>query len=274
MNMHTLRNTLPRTLMRMNSLETGGSLVFLPDFGGNVIYAQPIQKVLSTEFSCFGARLAPDMVADLDNLSLIEIAERFATDIHQSDIPRPIHICGFSFAGLLAFETARHLSTIEPETGELLILDTSIRSRALIARFLRNPLQEILYIARYAARNWRTLLPGGRDPLVLHRYGQIRMELENHAEAHRSIIQQLYAKMAEYQPRPWNGSVTVFRAEETPLGQRLDDLGWAHLISGVLTLVNVPGDHLSMLRNPDNAVVLVEKMRLRLETVKKELVDV
>lgn len=47
--MQRSQNSLPRTLMRMNSAETGGSLVFLPDFGGHVIYAQPIQKVLSSE---------------------------------------------------------------------------------------------------------------------------------------------------------------------------------------------------------------------------------
>ncbi|MEX1036419.1 MAG: hypothetical protein WDZ54_10715 [Sneathiella sp.] len=274
MNMQQSRNTLPRTLLRMNGLETGGSIVFLPDFGGNVIYAQPIQKVLSKEFSCFGARLAPDMVESLDTLSLVEIAMRFAVDIHQSDIPRPVHISGFSFAGLLAFETARHLSTLEPATGELFILDTRIRSRRLITRFLHNPIQEFLYAARYAFRNWRSLLPGSSDPLILHRYGQIRMDLGKHAEAHRTIIRQMYAKMAQYHPRPWTGSATLFRAEEVQWGNRLDDLGWGHLIDGPLTLVNVPGDHLSMLRTAENAAVLADKMRLQLETIQKESGDV
>lgn len=274
MNMLMSRRTLPRTLMRMNSLDTGGSIVFLPDFGGNVIYAQPIQKVLSKEFSCFGTRLAPDMVEALDSLSLIEIAERFAVDIHQSDIPRPIHICGFSFAGFLAFEMARHLSTLEPETGELLILDTRMRPLSLFTRFLHNPIQESIYSVRYFVRNWRSLLSGADDPLILHRFGQIRMDLGNHAEAHRTIIRQMYAKMAEYHPRPWSGSATIFRAEELPWGCFLDDLGWGRLIGGPLVLVNVPGNHLSMLRSAENAVVLADKMRLRLEAVKKELGDV
>ena len=272
--MQNSRSSLPRTLMRMNSAETGGSIVFLPDFGGNVIYAQPIQKILSAGYSCFGARLAPDMVESLDDLGLTEIAERFAADIHQCDIPRPVHICGFSFAGLLAFETTRHLFTLEPQRGELFILDTRIRPRTLSARFLRYPLQEVLYAVRYTARNWRTLMPGREDPLILHRYGQIRMDLNNHAEAHRTIIRQMYAKMAEYTPRPWTGSATVFRAEDIPWGYRLDDLGWGHMVDGPLTLINVPGDHLSMLRKAENAAVLADKMSLRLETVEKESVDV
>ena len=272
--MQRSQNSLPRTLMRMNSAETGGSLVFLPDFGGHVIYAQPIQKVLSSEYSCFGARLAPDMVAVLDDLGLTEIAARFAADIHQSDIPRPVHICGFSFAGLLAFETARHFSALEPWAGELFILDTRIRPRTVGARFLRNPMEEMLYAARYTARNWRTLLPGMEDPLILHRYGQIRMDLGNHAEAHRAIIRQLYAKMAEYTPLPWTGSATVFRAEDIQWGYRLDDLGWGRVIEGPVTLIDVPGDHLSMLRAAENAAVLADKMRLRLEAVQKESVNV
>lgn len=274
MNMQMSHRTLPRTLMRMNSLDTGGSIVFLPDFGGNVIYAQPIQKILSKEYSCFGARLAPDMVEALDSLSLIDIAERFAVDIHQTDIPRPIHICGFSFAGFLAFEVARHLSTLEQETGELLILDTRMRPRSMFARFLHNPIQESLYAVRFFIKNWRSLLSRADDQLILHRYGQIRMDLGNHAEAHRTIIRQLYGKMAEYHPRPWTGSATIFRAEEIPWGFFLDDLGWGRLIRGPLSFVNVPGNHLSMLRNAENAAVLAEKLRLRLEAVDKEQVDV
>ena len=132
----------------------------------------------------------------------------------------------------------------------------------------------MLYAARYTARNWRTLLPGTEDPLVLHRYGQIRMDLGNHAEAHRAIIRQLYAKMAEYTPLPWTGSATVFRAEDIQWGYRLDDLGWGRVIEGPVTLIDVPGDHLSMLRAAENAAVLADKMRLRLEAVQKESVNV
>jgi thioesterase domain-containing protein len=258
----------------MNIAENGGSIVFLPDFGGNVIYAQPVQKVLANEFSCFGSRLAPDMVEKLDELSLVDIAERFAADIHQSDIPRPIHICGFSFAGLLAFETARHLSELGERRGELLILDTRIRHRKFLARLISNPLQEILYAGRYLMRNWRAVLPGLEEPLILHRYGQIRMDLGNHAEAHRVIIRQMYDKMAVYYPRPWEGSASVFRASEIQWGYRLDDLGWGRLIGNSICFVDVPGDHLSMLRNAENAAVLADRMNFRLKTVQKELTDV
>ncbi|TNE33822.1 MAG: hypothetical protein EP348_12170, partial [Alphaproteobacteria bacterium] len=190
------RNALPRSLLKMNGLETGGSIVFLPDFGGHVLYAQPIQKILSAEYSCFGARLAPDMVEALDKLSLVDIAKRFAVDLHEAGIPRPIHICGFSFAGLLAFETARHLAVRE-KIGELLILDTRIRPRKFVSR-MRNPVREALYAARYIVYRLPDLLTDRQDPFILQRYGQIRMDLRKHAEAHRTIIRQMYDKMAAY----------------------------------------------------------------------------
>lgn len=252
---------MPRTIVRMNKTANAGSLVFLPDFGGNVIYAQPLVRALVEDISCYGMRLAPEMVENLDRLSLVDIAKRFAEDLRRANLPQPLHIAGFSFAGLLAFETARHVNDPTANAGELIILDMRIQPREFLPRLRLYPVQELFYCARFIAHNWKRLLPGGQNPLILHRYGQIRMDLSRHAEAHRMIIRQLYGKMATYRPRPWTGSATVFRAKELRWGHRLDDLGWSSMIDGPLSLITVPGDHLTMLSNPDNAAVLAGKLR-------------
>ena len=60
---------------------------------------------------------------------------------------------------------------------------------------------------------------------------------------YRAGLNQLAAK-------PYNGDVVLFRAMESSFGWRPRDLGWGRFIDGRVTLLDVPGNHLSMMRDP------------------------
>ncbi|WP_420854558.1 thioesterase domain-containing protein [Sneathiella marina] len=247
------------TVFTMSKCATGGSLVFFPDFGGNVLYAKPIVQKLSNDVNCYGIRLKPDMIENLENLSLIDAAARFARDIAEANLPEPINVCGFSFAGYFAFETAHWLSKSHAIFCRLFILDTTIRSKNIQSRLLQSPLQELLYAIRYLGSNWRRLISRNIDPMMLHKYGQIGFDLNRHPESYRHIIRQMYKMMSTYNPREWKtGSAIVLKAGQNNKIWRYGngDLGWDKFIHGSVTTHNVPGDHLSMLRDPDCASVL------------------
>lgn len=247
----------------MSKCSTGGSLVFFPDFGGNVLYAKPIVQKLSEGINCYGIRLAPDIVENLDNLSLIDTAARFARDIAEANLPAPINVCGFSFAGYFAFETAHWLSKSHATFSRLFILDTTIRSKSFYARLVQSPLLEVLYAVRYLDRNWRHLFSKKIDTMILYKYGQISFDLSRHPESYQHIIRQMYRMMSTYNPREWeNGAAIVFKAGQNNnlWNYGIGDLGWNRFIHGPVTTHNVPGDHLSMLRDPDYADVLTNML--------------
>jgi hypothetical protein len=60
-----------------------------------------------------------------------------------------------------------------------------------------------------------------------------------------------YQALREYQPKPYPGRVTLFRARVRPL-LRLHgrDLGWARLAGGGLDVIDIPGNHQTLLTAP------------------------
>lgn len=68
-----------------------------------------------------------------------------------------------------------------------------------------------------------------------------------------------------YKPRPFKGPVTIFSTAKF-FGGRMDPMNaWAKTITGQLNIVPVPGDHMSMLKFPQ-AAVLAEKIKEQLQS--------
>lgn len=55
--------------------------------------------------------------------------------------------------------------------------------------------------------------------------------------------------IANYHPRPYPGSVVLFRAEDRRLTRTYAKaLGWNRIARGGVRVIRVPGDHLTMLQ--------------------------
>jgi thioesterase domain-containing protein len=60
-----------------------------------------------------------------------------------------------------------------------------------------------------------------------------------------------YQALREYAPAVYAGRVTLFRARTRPLfREHGPDLGWGRLAGGGLEVVDVPGNHDTVLREP------------------------
>ncbi|MEO5695797.1 MAG: thioesterase domain-containing protein, partial [Burkholderiaceae bacterium] len=229
-----------------------GSVVFCPDYGGNVMYARPLVPLLvEADLRCLGLRLTPAMLEAPGGLDIGALGRTFAADIRQARLPRPLHLVGFSFAGIVAFETARHLTDPAAEPARLWIVDTHIHRLFPLRYLLRGLRGELGYAVRWLLRNRRRLVTGRRDSDVLDHYGQMRFDLSQHPHAYRIVIRRLYEALARYRPKPWGGSATVLRAREDVWPHIPDDLGWARLIRGGLTTIALQTDHLGLLQRSD-----------------------
>ena len=63
-----------------------------------------------------------------------------------------------------------------------------------------------------------------------------------------------------YVPKPYAGPMTLFWAEERPVGATDSRLGWRDLARGSLEVIVVPGDHASMMTET-HVQVLAEKLK-------------
>jgi thioesterase domain-containing protein len=95
-----------------------------------------------------------------------------------------------------------------------------------------------------------------------------------------------YRAGTTYEPRPYEGKVTLFRAMEQPRGIFEDrTLGWGPLVLGGLEIYDTPGHHGAIVREPRSRVLAeqlkdaLSKVELQVKTVppeepERELVEV
>lgn len=250
---------LPPTLVRLTPPAPAGTLVFMPDLGGSVFYARALVQEIGALVGCLGARLDAPLFARLDRLTLPELGRHLAEDIARAALPQPLCLAGFSFAGSVAFEAARHLARLGVQVDTLWLLDTEVLRIIPGFRPWRTaPLAEARRVVGFTRRNWRVLLGGAPDPDILHVYGQVPMYLREHPKGCRDIIRGLYRAMTDYHPEPWSGPLLPRRivVVRGTLERRFRgfpaDLGWRHLIPHC-DLVDVSGQHLGMMT--DHAAV-------------------
>jgi thioesterase domain-containing protein len=78
------------------------------------------------------------------------------------------------------------------------------------------------------------------------------------------VLEAHYQALRDYQPRPYPGKVTLFRARVRPLFRlHGHDLGWSALARGGLEVVPIPGNHETILREP-HVHALARALRQRL----------
>ncbi|HTQ78867.1 MAG TPA: thioesterase domain-containing protein, partial [Thermoanaerobaculia bacterium] len=192
----------------------------------------------------------------------------------------PYHLIGWSFGSLVAFEMARRLRA-QGEAVPLLVLGDP---RDPGPSTTMQDADEVLVLAFFASeaglaveeQELRQLAGEERLAHLVDRAreaGLISAEigLATGIEYLRrlvSVFQASWRAARDYVPGPYAGPVTIFRAAETMQGapNEVGDGGWGAYCSTPPALYRVPGNHQSLLREPNvqtSAAVLRELLRQR-----------
>jgi thioesterase domain-containing protein len=174
----------------------------------------------------------------------------------------PYCLAGLSFGGLLAFEIAQQLRDRGEEIALLALFD-SILPRARKRKLVPWLAHRLGALARFDLSAMR------RGPLPSSRpsdSGIVPARPMSSDEDFARIRAAIYARAAaayEARIRPFAGRVTYFRASERHCapGWVLDERGgWADVVTGGLEIVDIPGDHVGILRHP-GVELLAGKLR-------------
>jgi amino acid adenylation domain-containing protein len=187
----------------------------------------------------------------------------------------PLALAGWCAGGVLAYEMAQQLTARGIEVP-LLVLFDSHNGAAQNAHWLsRERLQYHLAMASrlpadslmaYGRERLRTLAERIRTKAWRARY---RIKLITGQSISDSLChpdQVLRLAASEYSPRPYSGLVLLFRPQSRPAGDRADAAsGWRELAPR-LRVVDVPGNHVEMFREP-NVAVMAEAFKAALRGV-------
>ncbi|HYC03628.1 MAG TPA: amino acid adenylation domain-containing protein [Azospirillaceae bacterium] len=168
--------------------------------------------------------------------TLEELAARYLAAVRARQPQGPYSLAGWSFGGLVAFEMARQLAVLGETVTHLLLVDSHlVRPDAT------------LHYADMLDRAFHAQVLGERGPE--NAVGDADLEALRHrlaADARLALA---------YRGGPYAGPVTLLRASERP--ETVDPApAWRALLDDRLRVLDVPGDHYSLWREPHYPALL------------------
>ncbi|MGK5631436.1 thioesterase domain-containing protein, partial [Streptomyces sp. URMC 123] len=216
---------------------------------------------------------------------LEDLAAHYVTAVRQAFPHGPYRLGGLSFGGLVAFEMAQQLVAAGEEVDVLTLFESSLPGTPPDRG---GPRELLAYRTHHYARVFelifhRSVRLSEQELLPLDEQGQLDLLHQRVAEvldgdigvdlfrATVEAVRTARAMMRGYRPAPWDGPLHLFLGRE-PMPEGINDpefyrpdraLGW-DAVAPRLEIVDVPGDHLTLL-NPPNVEVLARHLRPLLE---------
>ena len=169
--------------------------------------------------------------------SVETMAKHLISELRQVRPSGPYYLMGYSFGGIVAYEMAQQLTAAREEVPLLALLDTYAPGLYATAREQEKKFYEPLKSAVFRWLISRKLRAGERVPVRLRNF---------------HIIDTYDRAALAYAAKPYAGRLTMMKA----IGSwGADEMGWSALAKGGLDVVRVPGDHYSMISEPQVARV-------------------
>jgi len=207
------------------------------------------------------------------------MAADYIAEMRQVQPDGPYMLGGFSGGGITAYEIAHQLEAAGQEVSLVVMLDTPLPLRRPLERRDRLLIQAaeirrkgLTHLLGWPLRRLKWEISKRRAPVV--------DQAQDHQFHNAAIEAAFIAAVEGYQPRAWDGPLTLFRPPQVghwqvSQGRMVDsqraylmhDNDWGQYVPGV-EVHEVPGDHDSMVLEP-NVRVLAARMKTAIETAEK-----
>jgi len=182
----------------------------------------------------------------------------------------PYAFVGWCVAGALTFEVARQMAASGQKVAMLAMMDTwapghvrrlgSLRGRLTDWAYRFCLVRKELRRVRRGEQSWRTFIGNreivkklaalfGRSPTVAKATDGDR---QHNAEAFDTwLLDYLENLMQRYEPKPYEGKISLFRSFEEPHGLWIDQaMGWKAFARAGVEVTVISGDHYSVFNDP------------------------
>jgi thioesterase domain-containing protein/acyl-coenzyme A synthetase/AMP-(fatty) acid ligase/acyl carrier protein len=258
-------------LVPINQQGTRLPLFCVHALGGEVLCYVDLTRFLGTDQPVYGLQARAWSGLDLEDPESIEaIAAEYVAALRTVQPAGPYRILGYSLGGLVALEMARLLQSQGEELHLLAILDTLITGEEItkwdvpeiLAGLVSNhPCVSVEHLRRldddleaqltyFVERTTEAGIVPGLDLKTARCWARACI-------AHRKVRK-------TYEPTPLQGHVTLLRALEGHIRRSADpSLGWQALAGEGLDIVDVPGNHDTLIQLP-HVQVLARKLAMLL----------
>jgi thioesterase domain-containing protein len=231
---------------------------------GDITAYKDLAPYLGSDRSIYGLR-APELDSGQEPPDRIEaLASRYVSEIRAKQPSGPYLIAGHSAGAHIAYEIAQQLSSTGEQVSLLAILEADARGTPSWRR--------VIDTLRYQLDVVRDLPASQRA--VYFRRACLRSRFRGNAaslakrpghELKNVVWSAIERAVQAYQPRPYQGAVTLFRATDRRVSATYSrTLGWGRLARGGIRVIDVPGTHSTVLR-PGSEPPMAAKLRAVLD---------
>jgi amino acid adenylation domain-containing protein len=238
--------------------------------GGNVLEYYPLATYLGNQRAIYGLQSQ-----GLDGLQpplnrIEDMASKYIQEMLTVTPDGPYLLIGYSFGGSIAFEIASQLHAQGKQVDFLGLLDIPAPQTPPLRPSLLKALP--IHVSNLWQLNWQERIKYITDRFD-YRFNKVDprefliRELSNlNPSPHLlNIINSNFQADHDYYPQVYTGDMYVFRCQVQSMQYALyKDLGWSDLVNGNVSVLNITGNHYSLLKEP-NVGFLAENLKLCIE---------
>jgi amino acid adenylation domain-containing protein len=260
--------------------------------GGGVLCYRELARVLGPEYPVYAFEAALDAEGRVRDRTVMDMARAYLVGVRRAQPKGPYRLSGWSLGGLVAAEMAELLRA-EGETVSFVgLFDTVLRPPGVRPEFEFDVPRRMGFV-RYIETYYNRSLDVSKDELAtregeaLVSYFAERMQAAEvlPPDVDPTYVRSLFGIYAdhtrayfEHEPSRFTNRMTLLRAR-TPLSSDLvyavmptaaRMLGWDHYCTEPVTVIDVPGDHMTLL-SPGPVRELAERLRVALDEADGEV---
>ncbi len=236
--------------------------------GGNVLEYNDLARHFAADQPFYGLQSLGLDGQSAPLTSIEAMAAAYIAEMRQIQPTGPYYLGGRSFGGTVAFEMARQLHEQGERVALLAMLDSYPLGWLKLCTEAEAQQYEAAFLQRRLQRHWEQWKPlrlADKATYVLNKaqykkrkYKHLWWRLQqrfNHTPAPslhgtlRHIEELNYRAAKQYVPQVYPGAITFFCAEEE-ISVEESVTGWQTLAAGGVEVIYVPGDHQTMIHEP------------------------
>jgi thioesterase domain-containing protein/acyl carrier protein len=275
---YVLHSAGPELLVPLRASGTRTPLFLIHPPGGIVVCYQPLTAALPAEQPVYGLRARGLHPGESLPTSVEQMAAEYRAVIEACQPHGPYLLGGWSLGGVMAMEVAQQLLASGEQMALLAFFDTTIPHGQANRQFLDDADGSGLEYGFDITLDELAAMPDEQQLPFLWRHVE-RLGLLDTA-APEDVVQQLLEDLkkvfrvhvqicSEYTVRPYPGTVTLFRPEESPVAVATRrDRGWG-AVAREVEVHWVPGHHHTMVKQPhvQRLAELLADCLLRAQTI-------
>jgi thioesterase domain-containing protein len=263
----------PNTKSSLVQLQPHGTrppLYIVHGVGGNVVNFYGLSMRVGADQPVYGIQSQALVANQPALLHLKDMAAHYIADIRKVQPHGPYHLLGYSFGGTVVLEMAHQLRAAGEQVAMLGMIDAKSKDYELQLERMKSVPTKInrrinQFIGNTDSLDWKSRIKYVAEKISTRAIrfacmAAAALNMKQVPSFMRSAYDINYVAVQNYQLRPYDGKLVLFRATYQGEEEGEYDLGWSAIFRGGVEIHDLPGDHERIFLEP-NIETLANSLR-------------